>query len=100
MNSLDSIEHLFGSTSRRAPIRVEEFIDDKTLIVHLEIPGVDPDKDIELSLAGGILRIRAECQEQEECKDNDSYRSEFLYGSFTRNLALAEGVKEDEIKAS
>lgn len=97
---LDSIERLFESPASPAPIRVEEFVDDKTLVVRAEMPGVDPDKDIEVTIDDGFLRIRAERQEREEHKDKGSYRSEFRYGSFSRNIPLPDGVKEEDIKAS
>lgn len=97
---MDSLDRMFGSHAGSAPIRVEEFVDEKTLVVRAEMPGVDPDKDIEITVADGILRIRAERQEKEEHKDKNSYRSEFRYGSFSRSIPLPEGVKEEDIKAS
>lgn len=98
---MDSLDRMFESASSgTAPIRVEEFVDGKTLVVRAELPGVDPDKNIEVTLTDGILRIRAERQEKEEHKDKDRFRSEFRYGLFSRNIALPEGVKEEDIKAS
>jgi HSP20 family protein len=91
---------MFESPASPAPIRVEEFVDDKTLVVRAEMPGVDPDKDIEVTMDDGFLRIRAERQEKEEHKDKGSYRSEFRYGSFSRNIPLPDGVKEEDIKAT
>lgn len=97
---LDSVERMFDSATGPAPIRVEEFVDGKTLVVRAEMPGVDPDKDIEVTMDDGFLRIRAERQEKEEHKDKGRYRSEFRYGSFSRNIPLPEGVKEEDIKAT
>jgi HSP20 family protein len=81
-------------------LRVEEFVDDGTLVVRAELPDIDPDKDVELSVSGGMLHIRAQRAEKTEKKDKDVYRSEFRYGSFVRNVPLPEGVKEDDITAS
>ncbi|MCP8999416.1 Hsp20/alpha crystallin family protein [Pseudarthrobacter sp. RMG13] len=97
---LDAMERMFATTEGPAPIRVEEFVDGKTLVVRAEMPGVDPDKDVEVTMDDGFLRIRAERQEKEEHKDNGRYRSEFRYGSFSRNIPLPDGVKEEDIKAS
>lgn len=97
---LDSMERLFDTASGPAPIRVEEFVDGKNLVVRAEMPGVDPDKDVEVTLEDGVLKIHAERQEKEEHKDKGRYRSEFRYGSFSRNIPLPEGVKEEDIKAS
>jgi len=81
-------------------LRVEEFVDEGTLVVRAELPDIDPDKDVELSVANGVLHIRAQREEKTEKKDKDVYRSEFRYGSFVRNVPLPEGVKEDDVTAS
>lgn len=94
------MDRVFESTEGSAPIRVEEFVDGKTLVVRAEMPGVDPDKDVEITISDGYLNIRAERQEKEEHQDKGSYRSEFRYGSFSRSVMLPEGVKEEDIKAS
>lgn len=94
------MERMFASTDGPAPIRVEEYVDGKTLVVRAEMPGVDPDKNIEVTMDDGFLRIRAERQEKEEHKDKGRYRSEFRYGSFRRDIPLPDGIKEEDIKAS
>jgi HSP20 family protein len=81
-------------------LRVEEYEDDGTLIVRAELPGIDPDKDVELSVADGTLHIRARREEMTEKKGKDIYRSEFRYGSFIRDVALPAGVSVDDITAS
>jgi HSP20 family protein len=81
-------------------LRVEEYIDEGTLVVRAELPDIDPDKDVELVVSNGVLHIRAQRQEKSEKKDKDEYRSEFRYGSFVRNVPLPEGVEEDDVTAS
>ena len=97
---MDSLDRLFESSAGPGPIRVEELIDGNTLVVRAEIPGVDPDKDVEITIDDGYLHIRAERQEKEEHKDKGSFRSEFRYGSFSRSIRLPEGVNEEGIKAT
>lgn len=97
---LDSVERMFDASTGPAPIRVEEFVDGKTLVVRAEMPGVDPDKDVEITIDNGYLRIRAERQEKEEHKEKGRFRSEFRYGSFSRSIPLPDGVKEEDIKAT
>ncbi|KRE64964.1 heat-shock protein Hsp20 [Arthrobacter sp. Soil736] len=96
---LESVERMFDA-STGPPIRVEEFVAGKTLVVRAEMPGVDPDKDVEITIDSGSLRIRAERQEKEEHKDKGYFRSEFRYGSFSRSIPLPDCVKEEDIKAS
>jgi HSP20 family protein len=81
-------------------LRVEEYDDAGTLVVRAELPDIDPDKDVELSIADGVLHIRAQREEKTEKKDKDVYRSEFRYGSFVRNVSLPEGVDESDVTAT
>ncbi|MBF6176611.1 Hsp20/alpha crystallin family protein [Nocardia blacklockiae] len=85
----------------RAPIfgahllRVEDTVEDGRYVVRAEIPGVDPEKDVEVSVQNGQLTIKAERSEKHEEKG----RSEFSYGSFVRTVALPAGAREEDIEA-
>ncbi|TFC77646.1 Hsp20/alpha crystallin family protein [Cryobacterium cheniae] len=81
-------------------MRVEEFRDGGNLVVKAEMPGIDPEKDVDVSVSDGVLHIQAERQEKTEHKDKDGYRTEFRYGSFTRDIVLPRGVKEEDVTAS
>jgi HSP20 family protein len=80
-------------------VRVEEFRDGNELVIRAEMPGIDPDRDLELTVANGMLHIQAVRQEKSEATDKSGYHSEFRYGSFTRNVPLPDGVKQDDIHA-
>ncbi|ACY98354.1 MULTISPECIES: Hsp20/alpha crystallin family protein [Thermomonospora] len=77
-------------------IRVEDYVEGDDYIVRAELPGVDPDKDIEITVSDDALHIRAERQEEYR----EGRRSEFRYGSFSRTLPLPKGVNADSVKAS
>ena len=47
-------------------IRIEEYREDGTLVIRADLPGIDPDKDVELTVAGGMLHIEAERREEEK----------------------------------
>jgi HSP20 family protein len=81
-------------------IRVEEFHDDGTLVVRADLPGIDPEKDVELTVTDGMLRIEAERREEEKKEDRGYLRQELRYGSLSRTLPLPEGVTESDIKAT
>jgi HSP20 family protein len=81
-------------------IRVDEFRENGTLVVRAELPGLDPDKDVELTVVDGTLRIKAERKEEETTEDKSYVRHELRYGSFTRVLPLPEGVAEADVKAN
>ena len=96
----EMLEKLFEGEAGTSGIRVEEVMEGDTLVVRAELPGIDPEKDVDISIRDGFLEIRAERHEQTEQKEKDSYRSEFRYGSFMRRLPLPEGVKQDEVTAT
>jgi HSP20 family protein len=81
-------------------LRVEEFVDGDELVVRAELPGIDPEKDVDISVVNGSLRISAEREEKSEHKEKHSYRSEFHYGSFVREVPLPEGAKESDVTAT
>ena len=77
-------------------IRVEDEMKDGSYELRAEIPGVDPDKDVDITVRDGVLTIKAERSEKKE----SGGRSEFSYGSFIRSVTLPAGADEDAIKAS
>lgn len=97
---MEPLRRLFEGDTEKSMIRVEEETSDNELKIRAELPGIDPEKDVEISVAGGQLVIGAERQEQTEQKDKGSYRSEFRYGSFTRSIPLPDGVKQEDITAT
>jgi HSP20 family protein len=84
----------------RSAIKVEEFREDGALVVRAELPGIDPDRDVELTIADGVLRLHAERREEHTDDGTDGYRSEFRYGSFDRTLRLPAGTTKEEVAAT
>lgn len=81
-------------------IRVEEIRQDGAVVVRAELPGLDPEKDIEITLSEGVLQIAAHREQREEFTDEGGFRSEFHYGSFMRRLPMPDGATEDAIEAT
>jgi HSP20 family molecular chaperone IbpA len=77
-------------------MRLEDEMKDGRYVIRAEIPGVDPGKDIEITVRDGQLTVKAERSEK---KDFDG-RSEFSYGSFVRTVSLPTGADEDNIEAT
>ena len=46
-------------------MRVEEIHEDDTLVIRAELPGVDPDKDVEISVSDGVLHIEGHREEEQ-----------------------------------
>jgi len=81
-------------------LRVEEEVDGSDLIVRAEMPGIDPDKDVEISVTDHMLHLRAERREESKSEDEGTRRSEFRYGSFSRSVPLPVGATDKDVKAS
>jgi len=75
--------------------RLEETIRDNRYMVRAELPGLDPENDIEVTVDGRILTIRAERRQQ----DTGPYRSEFRYGSLARAVRLPARVDPADVTA-
>ena len=75
--------------------RLEEAIRDNRYLIRAELPGLDPENDIEVTVDGRILTIRAERRQQ----DNEPYRSEFRYGSLARVVRLPAKVGAADVAA-
>ena len=75
--------------------RLEETVGDECYVVRAELPGLDPENDIEVTVDGRILTIRAERRQQ----DSGRYRSEFRYGSLTRAVTLPARVDPADVTA-
>jgi HSP20 family protein len=88
----------FRSTGEYSP-PIESYVEGNTFIIKADLPGLDP-KDVEVSVEGNQLTIKGERKATQEHKDSDYFHREVRYGSFRRTLALPEGVKADEVKAS
>jgi HSP20 family molecular chaperone IbpA len=90
-------EKMFGTSGIGLTpyIRLEDFVDEGTYVLRAEMPGIDPDKDVQLTIEGDVLTIHGE--RQQETRDRNHH--EFHYGSFDRSLTLPRQAKVDEIKA-
>lgn len=75
--------------------RVEDYTADGKYVIRAELPGVDPEKDVEVTVNADVLTIRAERREE----SREDRRSEFRYGSLTRSVPLPEGADPDKITA-
>jgi HSP20 family protein len=81
-------------------IKVEEFTEDDHLVIRAELPGIDPDRDVEITVTDRMLTVRAERRREERKEESDGYRSEFSYGSFTRTMTLPTGADDEDITAT
>lgn len=101
----DMFRSLFGEgwgdwPADAKPMKVEEYVEDGTCVIRAELPGIDPDTDVDLTVEDGILHLTATREERSEEERPDGYRTEFHYGSLRRSMRLPEGANADDITAT
>jgi HSP20 family molecular chaperone IbpA len=77
-------------------VHVEDFVEEGTYVLRAELPGIDPDQDVEVKIEGDQLIIHGERREEEKDKNH----REFHYGAFSRSVPLPAGVKPEDITAT
>jgi len=77
-------------------VRVEDFLEEGNYVLRAEIPGIDPEKDVEVTVEHDMLTIHGERREETKEKSHQ----EFHYGSFSRTVALPTGADASAITAS
>lgn len=82
-------------TQRGGLIRMEDRITDTEYTVRAELPGLDPEKDVQITVAHGMLTLHAERKEETHARQ----RTEFRYGMMQRAVRLPANADEDAVKA-
>jgi len=77
-------------------VRIEDYTEDGKYLTRAELPDLDPEKDIEVTVEPRTLTIHAE--RHEETKQDR--HSEFRYGSLTRTVTLPESADPEKITAT
>jgi HSP20 family molecular chaperone IbpA len=77
-------------------MRCEEYGEPGRVVVRAELPGIDPEKDVEVTVEHGVLRIQAHRREEHK----DRRRSEFFYGEMVRTMVLPPGTDEGAVTAT
>ncbi len=78
--------------------RIDISEDEKHLVIEAEIPGMKKE-DIKITLQDNILTIKGEKKQEEEKKVKNFYRSERVFGSFSRSFTLPVEVNSDKVEA-
>lgn len=73
-----------------------EFRDGDDLVIQADLPGLDPDGDLEIWLSHDVLHIRA----RTETGPLEGHVSDLRYGTFVRDIAMPVGTDEDQVRAA
>jgi HSP20 family protein len=66
--------------------------------IDVDLPGVSKE-DINVKVENNVLTISGERKTKEEVKEEDYYKSESSFGSFTRSFTLPDNVDTENIHA-
>lgn len=84
----------FGETSPR----VDVYQTENNVVVKAEVPGVSKE-DLNLFIDENTLRLSGQSKRENEFKDENTFRTERYYGSFSRTISLPTEVKYDQANA-
>jgi HSP20 family protein len=94
---LDRLTQGSWGNGRRLSMPMDAYRRGDQVVVHLDLPGVDP-ASIEVTVDNDVLTVKAErCWQARE--DDQLMVSERPQGSFTRQLFLGEGLDRDRLEA-
>jgi HSP20 family protein len=105
----DAMDRMFEERLVRAPVPpwgpwavgampVDMYETDETVVVKAPIPGVKAG-EIEVSITGDTLTIKAEIKEEDEVSRENYLRRERRYGSCCRSVTLPGGLETEQAEA-
>ena len=99
-DSTDFGGHTPAIGARRWVPAVDVLQRDGDLVIRAELPGIDPERDVEITLQENVLTIRGERRYEDHGNGNGVHRYESAYGTFQRSVLLPKGVTEKDINAT
>jgi HSP20 family protein len=95
----------FEAATTEEPQEVYDFVpavntreDSDAYYIDVDLPGVKKE-DVEISIDKNILTIKGKREVRNEIKEEDYYRIESAYGTFSRSFTLPEKVDVENIEA-
>ena len=79
-------------------LAVDMYETDENVVIKATVPGVNAE-EIEVSVTGDTLTIKAESKEEEEIKSENYLRRERRMGSVCRSVTLPGGLESDQALA-
>ena len=79
-------------------LRADVYQTEKDVIVKAEIPGISKE-DLEVYIDEDSIRLSGQSKRDKEYKDENIYRTERYYGSFSRTIPLPMEVKTEQASA-
>ena len=81
------------------PFPMDVYQTDKEYVVKATLPGVKAD-DLDVSIVGETLTIKASTQEEQDVKNEDWLLKESRYTNYSRTITLPSEVQADKVEAT
>jgi len=81
-------------------VNVDRDPQDGAVVVRADLRGLDPVREVELTVSDGVLWIDGSHREEQRTDEAGSQHHEVRYESFSRSILLPEGVTAKDIEAS
>jgi HSP20 family protein len=98
LNTFTGVGNSTDATSRSWVPAVDVWETENELVYAFDLPGIPEDK-ISLEFEDGALTVSAERERTQKLSEENLYRFERRFGTFSRTIALPQGIDEDQIKA-
>lgn len=103
MNRL--FDTFFGNGGRAGDVRARRWVPamdlietDDALVLKADLPGLERD-DVAIEVKDNVLTVSGERKAEHEEKADGYYRVERAFGTFSRALALPEGIDAEQVSA-
>lgn len=93
-----SVDNLFEFNGQRLP-SLDVINRDAEVVIKAEVPGFDK-KDINISIADGVLTIKGQTKSESKEEKGDYYRREISSSSLARSVSLPSNVDESKVVAN
>lgn len=81
-------------------LTIDVFQTEDDVVIQSTIAGVDPDKDLDISITKDMVTIRGSRSQEQKIKSSDYYYQELYWGAFSRSVILPVDVDTEGAKAS
>jgi len=107
-NPFELMDEWMRNTDRAFPVKangtnwmpaLECKMTENELVFTAELPGLKPE-DVKVEITGDTITIQGEKKAETKEEKDGYYRTERRYGNFYREMALPEGAKPEEAKAT
>jgi HSP20 family protein len=97
---MEKFDRLFGEERVMPRPAIDAHTEDGTLIVEVELPGVDIEKDVTIEVVDNVLTLEGKTEHDREYDREGFHVAERRYGTFHRQIPLPDGVDAERIEAS